>query len=145
MRRQPKPINDLEVYQYLLKNRALNITWGEEDLEQIKFILYLSKNNIKFHYFAGSTWTPSYMQVKKNMLMGQSKGFPDLIVYLPELQNNTNRNIIIIVEMKKVKGGTVSKEQKEWIECLNKVVDVECIVARGSKEAIDFISQFIII
>jgi hypothetical protein len=59
---------------------------------------------------------------------GVTKGIPDL--FIPEFK--------IWIEMKKEKGGTISKEQKEMKIYLENV-GYKVFIARGYKEAIKFI------
>lgn len=62
---------------------------------------------------------------------GVSSGVPDLFV--PEWR--------LWVEMKRIKGGTVSSEQKDWIAYLESV-NYWCIVAKGAEDAKAQIQSF---
>lgn len=67
-----------------------------------------------------------------NKRMGVSKGVPDFFVFTP------GKNIVI--ELKRQKGGTVSLDQRRWLETLSKQ-GFTCGIARGAQEAIEFIQQ----
>lgn len=65
---------------------------------------------------------------------GVSKGFPDLFLPVP-----SNGYHGLFIEMKRQKGGAVSKEQKAWIEYLNSA-GYQAVVCKGfleAKEAIE--------
>lgn len=64
----------------------------------------------------------------KNKAEGLNPGLPDLLLCLPDK--------LLFIEMKRTKGGVLSQYQKEWIEELNKISNVEAIVCRGCDEAI---------
>lgn len=55
---------------------------------------------------------------------GVSKGIPDLFV--PEWK--------LWIEMKRIKGGTVSPEQKDWISYLESI-GYKCIIGKGCEDA----------
>ena len=82
-----------------------------EDWEQTCFVNWLEANSYIFTSIPNNTYTRSWSQKNKNKRNGLRPGLPDLIVLLPDR--------VCWVEMKRVKGGTVSKEQKEWIAALN--------------------------
>lgn len=62
---------------------------------------------------------------------GVCTGVPDLVVLLPSKA--------LYIEMKRTKGSTTSKEQKEWIGLLNGLSYCKAVICKGAKEAIDFI------
>lgn len=65
---------------------------------------------------------------------GVSKGFPDLFLPVPAGGYHG-----LFIEMKRQKGGAVSKEQKAWLEYLNEA-GYKAVVCRGfelAKEAIE--------
>ena len=63
---------------------------------------------------------------------GVRKGVPDMMI--PAL--------FLFVEMKRQKGGTVSPEQKSWLEYL-KSCGYRCEVCRGADDAIEVISRYV--
>lgn len=105
-----------------------------EEQEQIVFIQYLELMNIKYSAIAHSTFTTSWAQKNKNKRMGLKKGVPDILILL--------KNKIVFVEMKRIRGGIVSKEQQEWINAINNIADnIEAKICKGADEAINYIKQ----
>lgn len=100
--------------------------------EQVAFVQYLELKGLKFTAIPNSTYTPSFAQKMKNKKMGLRPGLCDLLVILPN-------GYLAFVELKRVRGGQLSKEQAEWIDALNEVPHVKAFMARGSGEAIDMI------
>jgi len=101
--------------------------YPSEDWEQTQLVLWLDENNYKFSSIPSSTFTRSWSQKAKNTRTGLRKGLPDLLIVL-------KRKRLLFLEMKKVKGGKLSPEQKEWIETLN-LCRVYATVAKGLEEA----------
>lgn len=67
---------------------------------------------------------------------GLRKGIPDL--FIPVAKNGYHG---LFIEMKRVKGSTTSKEQKEWIEKLNNN-GYKAIICKGSQVAISEIENY---
>jgi len=72
--------------------------------------------------------------INKLKLEGFSAGFPDMVIFLP--------NIVLFIEMKRQKGGTVSTVQKEWIKKINKTNACHACVCKGFDEAVKIINQY---
>lgn len=116
----------------------------EED-EQIAFVRWCQLNGLIVHHsgneIGGSTSAMKARAVKMKK-MGTSKGFPDLLVFIPV--KGTTGFIdcyqMCAVEMKRRKGSTTTKEQKEWLKILG---GAGCIgkVCKGADEAIAFIKK----
>jgi len=106
-----------------------------EAYEQILVIEFLEKEKLKYSAIPMSTYTPSWMQKMKNKVLGTRPGVPDLLVIV--------RDELVFIEMKRVKGGVVSPEQKEWVEALNKINNVSAHVCRGYEEAKDLICNLL--
>lgn len=72
--------------------------------------------------------------------MGTSKGFPDLLVFIPitGVTGEIDSYQMCAIEMKRRKGGTVSKDQKRWLEILQ-ASGAMTAVCHGADEAIAFI------
>ena len=68
---------------------------------------------------------------------GVSKGFPDLFLPVPNSKSHG-----LFIEMKRQKGGTVSKEQKAWLEYLNSV-GYQAVVCKGFLEAKEVIECYL--
>lgn len=118
----------------------------EED-EQIAFVQWCRLNNIIVHHsgneIGGSTPSMKARAIKMKR-MGTSKGFPDLIVLVPltGITDEVDSYQMVIIEMKRKKGGTVSPEQKDWLEKLE-MAGIPGKVCHGAGEAIDFVKEFI--
>lgn len=69
-----------------------------------------------------------FKQASKAKREGMRKGVPDL--WIPELR--------VVIEFKRVKGGALSPDQKDWLRYLEDRCDMNCFVAYGCDEAIKF-------
>lgn len=98
--------------------------------EQVIVVQYLTLKGHKHTSIPNSTYTKSWNQKRKNTAMGLHAGFPDLVAIID--------GNFIAIEMKRTKGGVVSKEQKEWIEALQEA-GVEARICKGATQAIKFI------
>jgi L-cysteine desulfidase len=68
---------------------------------------------------------------------GVSKGFPDIFLPVPNSQFHG-----LFIEMKRKKGGALSKEQKAWLEHLNSV-GYQAVVCKGFLEAKEVIECYL--
>lgn len=104
-----------------------------ESQEQIAFVEWMRYQYPQHKVFAipngGVRNIVTATRLKKE---GVCAGVPDL--QIPSLR--------IWIEMKRVKGGTVSSEQKDWLEYLEKV-GYSCFVCKGAQAAIDAIKNYI--
>lgn len=110
-----------------------------EEEEQITVIQYLEalkfqNHKVKYTAIPASTFTKSWNAKRKNTAMGVRPGFPDLFIII--------NNIPFLIEMKRVRGGTVSAEQKEWIKDLNDA-KLQAFVCKGADEAKSVIDSVI--
>ena len=80
--------------------------------EVIKYI-QLQYPKVKYCASLGGQYQPFQSQRNRARKTGYVKGFPDLFIY--EARNGYHG---LALEIKTIKG-TVTKEQKEWIEALN--------------------------
>ncbi len=71
-------------------------------------------------------------QAMKLKAEGVSKGVPDL--FIPEF--------FLWIEMKRIKGGTVAPDQKEWIDYLNSI-GYRAIVCKGCQEAQEAVTDYV--
>jgi hypothetical protein len=116
----------------------------EED-EQIAFVQWCRLNHILVHHsgneLGGSTAAIKARGVKMKK-MGTSKGFPDLLVFIPVYGTTGDVDCyqMCAIEMKRKKGSTTSKEQKEWLEVL-RASGVVSAVCKGADEAINFVEM----
>lgn len=115
-----------------------------EKTEQINFIDYCKANNI----IAVSTqngfkmpktafnWAAYSNSLKR---LGLATGFPDVIILA---RNKSNTHEVLFIEMKRIKGGRVSPEQKEWINKLDSLN--YCVgIAYGCDSAIKILNNYL--
>lgn len=100
--------------------------------EQVAFVQWLELQGYYFTAIPNSTYTKSWNQKRRNTAMGLRPGFPDMVIIA--------RGRFMCVEMKRVKGGVTSVEQKMWILAL-RAVGIPVKVCRGCDEAIAFVEH----
>lgn len=105
-----------------------------ETIEQQTLVHWLEINNYKFTSIPNSTFTKSFSQKRKNKAEWLKSWLPDLLIIL-------QRWSLLFIELKRSKKSLskVSKEQKEWIDELNKISNVEARVCYGAKEWVELI------
>ena len=114
----------------------------EED-EQMAFVQWCRIMDLTVHHsgneIGGSTSAIKARAVKMKK-MGTSKGFPDLLVFIPitGVTGEIDSYQMCAIEMKRRKGGTVSKDQKRWLEILQ-ASGAMCAVCHGADEAVAFV------
>ena len=114
-----------------------------EEQEQIVFVEWLRVNHIPhFHCpneVGGQTRSLRTRAVKMKR-MGVSKGVPDLLVFIPVYGTTGDIDCYQMcgIEMKRKKGSTTSKEQKEWLDILQ-ASGALCAVCKGAEKAIEFV------
>lgn len=114
-----------------------------EEEEQIAFVQWCRLNNIICHHsgneVGGSTGAMKARAVKMKK-MGTSKGFPDLLVFIPVYGATGEADCyqMCAIEMKRKHGGRVTQEQKEWLEILQASGALSA-VCKGADEAINFV------
>lgn len=69
---------------------------------------------------------------------GAKKGVPDNFIIVPSKKHPDSKGTVI--ELKRIKGGTVSPDQKLWIESLEEEGWI-VFVAKGCGQAIDIIEK----
>lgn len=104
-----------------------------EEAEQVVVVNYCRLRNLPCFHVPNSTWTKSIQIKMRNKRLGVSSGVPDLFVVIPGKQ-------VIAIEMKRVKGGTLSPTQKDWIATLQEA-NLPTYVAKGADEAIKIIES----
>jgi len=77
---------------------------------------------------------------KKLKRQGVKKGFPDYAIVVDTLDGD---RCLLGVELKRIEGGTVSKEQKDWIAALSSIDNVDATASKGADAAIAYVEQFI--
>lgn len=76
-------------------------------------------------------------EAKRMKATGYKRGFPDVFVYEPRGPFHG-----LAIELKKEKGGTVSKSQKEWQQALEKR-GYHATVAKGYDMAVDVLERYL--
>lgn len=118
----------------------------EQD-EQIAFVQWCRLNKIIVHHspleFSSSTRSVKIRAIKMKRL-GTSKGFPDLLVFVPikGATGEVDSYQPLAIEMKRQKYSTTSKEQKEWLEILE-MAGIPSRVCKGAGEAIEFVENML--
>lgn len=85
-----------------------------------------------FTHVANETYTPYRSVRNRNTMMGVKPGIQDYIVVLPDE--------VLFIEMKRLKGGSLTPNQKAWQEAVNgkPIVSTVCY---GLEEAKTFIKS----
>lgn len=87
-----------------------------------------------YTHIPNETYTSSWNQKRKNKMMGVSSGFPDYLIL--------TRTMLIVIEMKREKGGITSPEQKAWLKAFCDL-GMPSQVCHGFEEAKKFLSKLI--
>jgi|TARA_R100001530_G_scaffold10633_1_gene10471 hypothetical protein len=111
-----------------------------EHEESVILANWLDVKGLLYSKIPSETYTTSWNQKRKNKIEGVKKGVPDYFILI---NSNVGRTVLVCIELKRVKGGVVSLEQKEWIKQLNKVADVEAHVCKGADVAIEIIKELL--
>ena len=118
----------------------------KEDEEQIAFVTWCHLQGIIVHHsgneIGGSSAAVKVRAIKMKK-MGTSKGFPDLLCFLPVpslIDGKIDSYQPVAIEMKRVKGSTTSPEQKKWLQILE-LAGIPCAVCKGCQAAIDFVKS----
>lgn len=123
---------------------ALQYTISEEQ-EQMDFVQYCKTQGWKLHHSAnevGGSTAQMKMRAIKAKRMGTSKGFPDLLVFVPieGIEYEVDAYQPIAIEMKRKVGSVTSPAQKEWGIILEKA-GIPFKICKGCDEAIRFVKQ----
>lgn len=119
----------------------------KEDDECIAFSSWLKLNNIPHSHIGNESRSSSknaMIRGAKLKRMGQSRGVWDYEVYVPikGIDGTVDCFQQLKIEMKRLKGGTVSAEQKQWGK-IYELAGIPCKVCRGCDEAIKFVKQYL--
>lgn len=112
-----------------------------EDQEQEALVVWLRQQGIRHH----STPNGGHRHkatAGKLKAQGVVKGVPDITIWP---HPNSPWLPILYIEMKRVKNGTVSPEQQEWLDYLDDLApeyNIRARVCRGFEEARDFITAY---
>lgn len=115
---------------------SIKVPVPTEAQEARLLVAYLRIKGYRFAHIANETGSgrSARFQGIRNKQQGVSKGFPDYLVVV--------NNKVIAIELKRIKGSSTSKEQKEWIEVLNKS-GISAYIAKGADEAIKIIESVV--
>ena len=126
-----------------MEKRVVNIPLEEEETKA--FHQWLQIQNIPHTHIpneiGGSTAAMKARAVKMKK-MGTSKGFPDLLVFIPVcgVTGRVDSYQMCAIEMKRRQGSTTSSEQKEWLRVLE-LAGIPCAVCKGAEKAIEFVEK----
>jgi len=106
--------------------------------EQEAFVEWLSIYGIA-HFAAPSSFFGDkskrfYGMIAKLKKQGWSSGWPDLVILLP--------GKVLFIEMKRIKGGVVSEQQKAWHKALADL-NYDVYVCNGAEDAIACVKQYL--
>lgn len=105
-----------------------------EDEEMATVVDFLRLRGFCFHHSPNGGKRP-ITTAKRMKRLGTFAGFPDLIILDPP-----KGHVGTAIELKRLKGGTVSTDQRKWLEKL-KERGWHVAVCRGAGEAIDLIER----
>lgn len=113
--------------------------------ECVAFVEWLRLNGIPHHHCASESQSGSknaMIRGAKLKRIGQSRGVFDYDIFVPikGITGEVDCYELIKIEMKRKKGGSVSKEQKEW-QKIYEMAGIPCKVCKGADEAIEFVQQ----
>lgn len=113
--------------------------------EQAAFVEWLELQGLLFSATAQSTYTTSYNQKRLNHATGLRKGVPDMLVIVPKDKSKDGEGYCLFVELKRLQGGVVSKEQKHWHDSINGLGTpyTQAYIAKGATEAIRIVSHYL--
>lgn len=118
-----------------------------EEEEQVAFVQWCRIKGYVVHHCANEVGGGS-MQLKMRAIkakkMGTSKGFPDLLIFVPiyGVIGEPDAYQPIAIEMKRKKGGVISPEQKQWGEVMS-AAGIPFKVCKGCEEAIEFVKEVV--
>lgn len=106
-----------------------------EFIECVKFHQWLKLRGIRHTHIANEGTGNAY-RGSMNKKMGVSSGFPDYILLVPV--GRFKSLVPVAIEMKKPKGGRVSREQQDWLSDLQ-LAGFRTAICKGCAEAVDFL------
>lgn len=126
------------INQFIIGQRKQRQTPEDDDCKAlVKYMELFPK--IKFTHIPNETFTKSWSVKMRNKAMGVRPGFLDYVILFKQ---PSGKNVLLVLEMKREKGGVVSKEQKQWIKELKLVDRVDAGVAHGFNEAKRIIDSY---
>lgn len=118
-----------------------------EDDEIIAFHQWLQLHNIPHTHVPNEVNGQTKalrMRAVKMKRMGTSAGFPDLVLFIPiyGVTGEIDAYQPAFIEMKRIKGSTVSQSQKEWLKIID-MAGIPCAICKGAAAAIEFVENII--
>ena len=119
-----------------------------EDDEAMVFADWLRAKHIPHTHIAneigGSTKTAKLRAIKAKK-MGQTAGAWDYEIFIPVVNifGEVDAYQEVRIELKRTKGSTVSKAQKDWGEIYG-MAGIPCAVCKGAEKAIEFVEQIMV-
>ena len=122
--------------------RKSNSNYPTELQEQITIFKWINENKQKYPMlnYCNASLNGVRLSIGQSAIAKRSgliKGYPD--IFLPYKVNEYSG---LFIELKRVRGGVVSPEQKDFLSFLNKQ-GFKAVVCKGSKEAIDTIKSYL--
>ena len=117
-----------------------------EDDEAMAFHQWLEANHIPHSHIAneiGGSTTAAKVRALKAKKMGQTAGVWDYEIFLPVanlIDGKVDTYQEIRIELKRIKGSTVSPAQKAWGEIYKKA-GIPCAICKGCEEAVKFVRE----
>jgi hypothetical protein len=133
----PKGIEIAVISQKSVKRGDSASSVRSEYVEQAQFAEWLDRNYpvLLWSASAGGMRT-SIGTATKMKRMGYKRGIPDIQIFEPVGEKKG-----LFIELKRTQGGTVSSEQKVWLEKLNKRGYV-AVVAKGFEQAKEVVKLY---
>ena len=121
------------------------LTEDQECKNLVKYLEILKEAwKIKeFSHLAQNTYTPFHWVRNKNKQMGVRKWVPDYMIIINEGNSVFGKQILLFLEMKRLKGWRASKEQVKRLKELNKVPWVVGHISRWFFEAKQILQNYI--
>jgi len=127
---------------YILETRMLRLkklpkknAVPYEDQEQLLAVKWLARNDIPF-YFIPNGGKRNLLEAIKFKSLGVKAGIPDLCI--PVAKQNFHG---LYIELKRRKGGKVSKSQHYWLQQLV-YQGYDCFVAMGADDLIAYVKNY---
>ena len=94
---------------------------------------YLDYKGYTYSHIPNETFTRNWGTKMKNKRQGVKRGVPDYLIIV--------KSKVVFIEMKRKGRSVISKEQKHWIDQLNKCDNVYAFVCKGADEAIEAVTK----
>lgn len=116
-----------------------------EDDEAEVFAGWLRAQGIPHTHVAneiGGSTNTAKMRALKAKRMGQTAGVWDYEIFIPiyGIDDEIDAYQEVRVELKRIKGSTVSSAQKSWGEVYEKA-GIPCAICKGAEKAIEFVEE----